>query len=71
MSVVKVKELIGTSPKGFHQAFQNAVDQACDQKQNVTGAKILSQTATIEKGEVTEYKVTVKVAYRWEKGLHK
>lgn len=70
MAVVKVKEIIGVSSKGFHEAFQNALDQACDQKENVTGAEILNHTADLENGKVTQYKVDVKVAYRWEESLH-
>jgi len=71
MAVVKVKEIIGTSPDGFHQAFQNAIDYACRQKQNVTGVRIVGHTATLKDGKITEYKVNVKVAYLWEEGLHK
>jgi hypothetical protein len=70
MAIVKVKEIIGTSPNSFEEAFQNAIAHACEEKKNVTGAKIISQTATIEEGRVVEYKVNVKIAYRWEKEFH-
>ena len=70
MSLIKVKEIIGSSPKGFHEAFQEAVNQVCAQKKNVTGAKIISQTAGIKDGQIAEYKVNVKIAYRWDKELH-
>ncbi len=70
MSLIKIKEIIGSSTKGFDDAFQGAVNQVCAQKKNVTGARILSQTADIKDGQIAEYKVNVKVAYRWEKELH-
>lgn len=70
MSLVKVKEVIGSSVKGFDDAFQEAVNQVCTHKKNVTGAKIVSQTADIKDGRIAEYKINVKVAYRWEKELH-
>jgi flavin-binding protein dodecin len=70
MALIKVKEIIGTSSKGFHEAFKEAIEQACEQKKNVTGAKILSHTVGIKNGQIAEYKVDVKVAYRWEKELH-
>lgn len=61
---------MGTSPQSFDQAFHNALEQVCSQKQNVTGAEVLNQTADLEGGEVTQYKVNVKVAYRWKEELH-
>lgn len=71
MPLVKVKEVIGTSPNGFKEALQNAVKYACSRKQNVTGAKVLGQTVTVQDGKITEYKVNVKFAYLWEEELHK
>lgn len=70
MALVKVKEVIGTSPESFQKALDNAVKYASGQKKNVTGVKILSQTAEVKEGKVVEYKVNVKIAYRWEKKLH-
>lgn len=70
MALIKVKEVIGTSPRSFQQALDNAVKYAHDQKKNVTGVKVLSQTAEVQEGKVVEYKVNVKIAYRWEKELH-
>ena len=71
MPVVKVKELIGISPKSFEDALKEAIKQASEQKQNVTGAKILGQNVTIKDGKIVEYKVNVNIAYLWEKKLHK
>jgi len=70
MAVVKVKELIGTSPNSFDDALNQAISQTCEQKKNVTGAKIIAQNVEIKDGKIVEYKVNLKVAYRWEKELH-
>jgi len=70
MALVKVKEVIGTSPNSFQEAFEEAIKQVFRQKENITGAKILSQTATIKEGKIFEYKVNVKYAYLWEEELH-
>ncbi len=67
MAIVKIKEILGTSPNSFEEALQNAVSYACKEKQNVTGIDILKQTATVKEGKITEYKVNVKIAYLWEK----
>jgi len=71
MAIVKIKEIIGTSPTSFEEALKNAIDHIIAQKQNVTGAKIVGQTVEIKNGKIAEYKVNLKVAYRWEKELHK
>lgn len=71
MAIIKVKELLGTSTKSFEDALQNVVVYACVQKKNVSGVKILSQTVDVRDGKITEYKVNVKVAYRWEESAHK
>lgn len=71
MALIKIKEVMGTSSESFEGALKEAVAQVCQQKQNVTGAKIKSQTVEVKDGQIVEYKVTVKVAYRWEKELHR
>lgn len=71
MAIVKVKELIGISPNSFQEAFEEAIKHACEQKENITGAKIVGQTVTIKDGKIVEYKVNIKVAYLWKKEVHK
>jgi len=71
MAIVKIKEIIGTSPTGFEEALKSAIDHIVTQKQNVTGAKVAGQTVEIKDGKIVEYKVNLKVAYRWEEELHK
>jgi len=70
MALIKVKEVIGTSTESFDQALKEAIKQVCEQKQNVTGAKVIAQTVEIKDGNIVEYKVNLKVAYKWEKELH-
>jgi len=36
MAIIKIKEIIGTSPNSFEDALQNAINHACEEKQNVT-----------------------------------
>lgn len=70
MAIIKVKELIGTSNKSFDDALKQAIEQAAQMKKNLTGARIINQNVEIKDGQITEYKVNLKVAYRWEKSLH-
>lgn len=71
MAIIKVKEIIGTSPNSFDEALKEAIKHITEEKQLISGVKIVGQTVDIKDGEIAEYKVNVKYAYRWEKELHK
>lgn len=66
MALIKIKEIIGVSEKSFDDALKQAIKQCAKAKKNLTGAKIIGQTAEIRDGEIIEYKVNVKIAYKWE-----
>jgi flavin-binding protein dodecin len=63
MSVVKVIELIGSSPKGWEQAAQNAVSEASKTVRNIKGLDLKRCTAKIENNKIIEYRSVVKVAF--------
>ncbi len=66
MAIIKIRELIGTSPKSFDDALKTLVGHQVKAGKNVTGAKVLSQTVEVKDGKIAEYKVNAKVAYKWE-----
>ena len=66
MAIVKIRELIGISPKSFEDALQQVIDFVGKDKYNLTGVKIISQSVDLDKGQIVAYKVNVKVAYKWE-----
>lgn len=70
MAIIKIKEIIGTSPKSFEEAIKEAINHAAGMKKNVTGAKVVSQTVDIKNGRIEAYKVAVKIAYLWDKEEH-
>ncbi|MFH0906905.1 MAG: dodecin family protein [bacterium] len=70
MTIIKVKELIGTSPKSFEDALKEAIKYATEMKKNVTWAKIVDQNIKIKDGQIVKYNVNLKVAYKWQKELH-
>lgn len=61
--VVKVIELVGSSPSSFSDAVRNAVSVAGRTIRNITGVDVISSNATVENGEITNYKVNVKIAF--------
>jgi len=62
-AVVKVIELVGSSPSSFSDAVRSAVATASKTIRNITGVDVLSSTATVENGEINLYKVQVKIAF--------
>lgn len=61
--VIKVIELIGTSPESFEAALDEAVKRASKTVRDITGVDIVSQTAKVKDGKVSEYRVTAKIAF--------
>lgn len=61
--VVKIIELVGSSPTSFSEAVRNAVSTASQTIRNITGVDVLSSTASVENGAITLYKVQVKIAF--------
>jgi flavin-binding protein dodecin len=61
--VVKVIELVGSSPKSFSEAVRNAVQTASKTIRNITGVEVINSNATVEGGKLTNYKVACKIAF--------
>ena len=69
MSVLKVIELVGTSPNSWEEATQNAIDKAAETLRGITGADVVGQTVVVKGGDIVEYRVDVKVAFVVEGGV--
>ena len=63
MSVAKVTEIVASSPKSFEDAISIGVRRANKTLSNVRGAWIAEQKIKVEKGKVTEYRVTMRVTF--------
>jgi hypothetical protein len=66
MPVVKIVELVGVSKKSFDDAVQEAAKRAAKTLRNVTGLKVVGQTAEIQDGRIKAYKADVKIAFTLE-----
>jgi flavin-binding protein dodecin len=62
--VVKVIELVGSSPNSFSDAVRNAVRVASQSVRNIRGVEVLSSNADVDgSGNLTLYKVHCKIAF--------
>lgn len=64
--IVKVIELVGSSTSSFSDAVRNAVRTASETIRNIQGVDVISSNATVQNGEITNYKVNVKIAFLLE-----
>ena len=66
MSVAKVIELVGSSTESWEDAVRSAVTEASRTLRGVTGVDVQDWTASVEEGEIVEYKANVKIAFAVE-----
>ena len=69
MSVLKVIELVGTSPNSWEEATANAISKAAESLRGIAGADVVGQNVVVKDGKVVEYRVDVKVAFLVEGGV--
>lgn len=63
MTAVKVIKVIGTSSESWQDAAEEAVVEASETVENISGLEIEDRTASVEDGRITEYKSTVEIAF--------
>jgi flavin-binding protein dodecin len=65
--VAKVVTIIGSSPESFAKAADAAVHEAAKTLRGITGADVISMSATVEGDRINEYRTTVNIAFGVER----
>jgi len=63
MTVVKIIELVGSSPNGWNEAAQNAVTEASKTIKNIKGVHVKRCTAKVKNDQIVEYNADVKISF--------
>lgn len=63
MAIARVTEIIAGSKKGFDDAIERGIKRANDTLKNVEGVWIKDQSILLDKGEIKEYRVVMKVTF--------
>jgi len=63
MSVMKVVELMASSKKSWEDATAKAVKKASKSIKNIKSAYVQDQSVVVSNGEVTAYRVNLKVTF--------
>lgn len=70
MAEVKVIELVGISEEGWEDAVRQIIEEAASTLHQITEIDVVHQTALVENGNITEYRVTIHVAFIFEHDSH-
>lgn len=63
MTVARVTEISASSTKSFEDAVRKGVSRASKTLKNVTGAWVKDQEVGVKDGEVSDYRVKLKVTF--------
>jgi len=66
-NVAKVVTIIGSSPESFAKAADAAVQEAAKTLRGITGADVVSMSATVQNDRISEYRTTVNIAFEVER----
>lgn len=64
MTLAKVIEVVASSEKSFDDAVQQGVATASKSLHGISGVKVRDFTAKVDDNKLTQYKVTMDVAFR-------
>ena len=67
MSVVKIIELVGSSPKGWEAAVESAVKEASKTIRGITRVGVKELDVKLEGSKIAEYRARVEISFRIER----
>jgi dodecin len=69
MAVVKIVELIGSSPTSWEDATKNALAEAAKTIKNIKSVYVKRCNAKVENNKIVEYRAVVKIAFVVERKI--
>ena len=66
MGVFIIREMVGTSPRSWSDAARQAVATASMTVRNIREIEVVKSTARVVEGEITEYRVDLKIHFEYE-----
>jgi flavin-binding protein dodecin len=64
--VIIIREMVGTSPRSWSDAARQAVTTASRTVRNIRTIEVVKSTAAVEDGQITEYRVELKIGFEYE-----
>ncbi len=66
MAVARVTEIVASSTDGFREAVEEGLARAARTLRNITGLEVLGKRVKVERGQITEYRVEMKIIFLLE-----
>jgi flavin-binding protein dodecin len=63
MAVARVTKITASSSKSWQDAVQQGLKRAVKTLRGITGLHVIEEKAHIEKGKITEYRVTMELTF--------
>lgn len=63
MAVARVTEIIASSPEGFKEAAEEGLARAASTLRGITGLEIVDKRVKVERGQIVEYRVGLRVIF--------
>ena len=63
MAVARVTTIVASSKNSWQDAADQGFKRAAKTLRGITGLRILEQTAHVEKGKITEYRIRMQVTF--------
>lgn len=63
MAVARVTKITAASSKGWQEAVSEGLKRANKTLRGITGLELVSMKAHVEKGKITEYRVTMEITF--------
>jgi flavin-binding protein dodecin len=63
MAVARVTKITAASSKGWEEAVQEGLRRAAKTVRGITGLHVIEQKAHVERGKITEYRVTMELTF--------
>lgn len=67
MPILKVIEILASGKNSWEEATANAVKEASKTVRGIRSVYVQEQSAVVEKGKITEYRVNCKISFGIEK----
>ena len=65
--VLKVIEILASSPKSWEDAASNAVSEASKSVRGIRSINLTNQSAIVEDGTIVEYRINCKISFEIER----
>jgi len=69
MSVYKIIEIVGTSPKSWEDAAQAALKTASKSLEDLRIAEVVKQDVVVENGKITSFRVRLNISFKYKGGV--